>query len=163
MLSTFLVEHRWIVTVGFVVTVTLGPVLGYWLVGRPRLTTWLAFAAVVPVAVLTFTPTNRDLDVGCATEWSVPTFGAVELMANVVLFVPPVLLFGLAGRRPLLSLLAATLTSALIESLQAVLPVLGRSCSTNDWLSNTLGSVLGAALAALVLGAVRSRHGARDR
>lgn len=38
--------------------------------------------------------------------------------------------------------------SGLIETTQAFATALGRSCSTNDWLSNTLGSALGAAIAA---------------
>lgn len=156
-ITTILVEHRWITTVGFAACVMLGPVVGYVLVGRPQLARWLATAALVPVAVLTLVPTRRSLDVGCAIEWDYPTFGAVELMANVVLFVPPVLLFGVAIGRPLLVFLGATAASGLIELVQAVVPVLGRSCSTNDWLSNTLGSALGAALAACALAVSRLR------
>lgn len=90
--------------------------------------------------------------------------GAVELMANLVLFVPPALLFGVALRRPLLVLVGAGATSLLIEVLQAFATVLGRSCSTNDWLYNTLGAALGAAIAVAVLrgrGATRARGTAR--
>lgn len=162
-ITTFLVEHPWLTTVGFVASVLLGPVVGYWLVGRRRLTWWLAGVALVPVALLTLAPTSRSLDVGCAVEWTFPTFGAVELMANVVLFVPPVLLFAVATRRPLAVLVGATATSGLIELVQAVVPGLGRSCSTDDWLSNTLGSVLGASLAVLALAVHRSRNDAARR
>ncbi len=88
---------------------------------------------------------------GCATEWSPPTFGAVEPMANLVLFVPPALLIGIGFRRPLVALLAASMVSGLVEVTQAFVTVLGRSCSTNDWLANTLGAALGAAIATLVL------------
>jgi glycopeptide antibiotics resistance protein len=162
-ITTVLVEHPWITTVGLAAAVVLGPVVGHWLVGRPRLNRWLAVASLVPVAVLTLAPTRRYLDVGCAAEWSVPTLGAVELMANVVLFVPPVLLFGTAIGRPLLVLVGASATSATIELLQALVPALGRSCSTNDWLANTLGSLLGAGLAAAALAASRSRDKAPSR
>jgi hypothetical protein len=86
--------------------------------------------------------------------------GAVELMANLVLFVPPALLFGVALRRPLLVLVGAGATSALIEVLQAFATVLGRSCSTNDWLYNTLGAALGAAIA---VAALRARGATRAR
>jgi glycopeptide antibiotics resistance protein len=157
-ITTILVEHPWITSLGLAASVVVGPVVGYRLVGRPQLSRWLATAALVPVAVLTLTPTRRSLDVGCAAEWSLPTLGAVELMGNVVLFVPPVLLFGVAVGRPLRVLLGATVTSGLIELVQAVLPVLGRSCSTNDWLANTLGALLGAALAAAALALSRSRR-----
>lgn len=155
MITTILVEHPWITSLGLAASVVLGPVVGHWLVGRPRLSRWLATAALVPVALLTLAPTRRSLDVGCAVEWAFPTFGAVELMANVLLFVPPVLLFGVAFGRPLPVLLGAIVASGLIELLQAVLPVLGRSCSTNDLLSNTVGAVLGAALAASALAVSR--------
>ena len=158
MISTVLVEHPWITTVGLAASVVLGPALGYWLVGRPQVARWLAIAALVPVAFLTLVPTRRSLDVGCAVEWSLPTLGAVELMANVVLFVPPVLFLVVATGRPLPVLLGATVTSGLIELFQAVVPVLGRSCSTNDWLSNTTGAVLGVALATAALTVSRVRH-----
>lgn len=163
MISTFLVEHPWITTVALAALVLLGPIAGYWLVGRPRHNRWLAIASLAPVAVLTLSPTSRSLAVGCAVEWGFPTLGAVELMANVVLFVPVVLLFGVLTGRPLLVLVGASLTSGLIELFQAVVPALGRSCSTNDWLSNTLGSVLGAALAGLALAVSRLRDGAESR
>ena len=57
-------------------------------------------------------------------------------MANVVLLVPPVLLLGIAVRRPVAALLVASLASGLIEVVQAFVTALGRSCSTNDWLAN---------------------------
>ncbi|WP_344004592.1 VanZ family protein [Nocardioides lentus] len=163
MITTVLVEHPWLTTVGLVASVALGPLVGWWLVGRPRLTRWLAAASLAPVVVLTLAPTSRSLDVGCVAEWSLPTLGAVELVANVVLFVPPVLLLGVATGRPLLVLLGASATSGLIELVQALAPQLGRSCSTDDWLSNTLGAVLGAALAASALALSRLTTGARSR
>nr|WP_281387175.1 VanZ family protein [Jiangella mangrovi] len=138
-------------TTALVVLVVLGPLAGAWLVRRPRVTRVLLGLSLVPVAMLTLVPTSRELDAGCAVEWSVPTLGAVELMANVVLFAPLVLLAGVLTRRPVAALLAASALSALIELVQALVPALGRSCSTNDWLSNTLGAVLGAALAGVAL------------
>ncbi len=151
MITTLLVEHPWLTTVTLLALVGLGPLVGAWLIPRPRPARWLGIAALVPIVVLTLVPTSRSLEVGCAVEWSLPTLGAVELMANVVLFVPAVLLLAVASRRPIVVLLGASATSALIELVQAVVPALGRSCSTNDWLSNTLGAVLGACLAAVAL------------
>lgn len=162
MITTFLVEHPWLTTAALLLAVTVGPLLGSWLIGRPGLALWLGVLSLLPVVALTLVPTNRDLVVGCASEWSFPTLGAVELMANLVLFVPPALLFGVALRRPLLVLVGASATSALIEVLQAFATALGRSCSTNDWLYNTLGAALGAAIAVAALrarGATRA-HGA---
>ena len=159
MITTFLVEHRWITTVTVVGMVLLGPVVACWLTARPRLATWLGLASFLPIAALTLAPTSRDLAVGCAAEWDFPTLGEVELMANVVLFVPPVLLIGVAVRRPVLVLVGSSAASGLIEFVQAYATALGRSCSTNDWLSNTLGAALGAAIAALALWSRRSRTG----
>ncbi|WP_156186412.1 VanZ family protein [Cellulosimicrobium funkei] len=34
---------------------------------------------------------------------------------------------------------------------QALSPALGRSCDTNDWLSNSIGALLGAGLAVVAL------------
>ena len=76
MISTYLVEHPWLTTVALLLMVTVGPLLGYWLVGHPRLALWLGFLSLLPVLALTLVPTSRDLAVGCATEWSLPTLGA---------------------------------------------------------------------------------------
>jgi VanZ family protein len=151
MITTTLIEHPWLTTVALALLLTVGPVLGWWLVDRPRIALWLGALSLLPVAALTLVPTDRDLPVTCAVEWSTPDLGKVELMANLVLFVPPVLLLGVAVRRPLVVLLAASAGSALIEVVQAFVTALGRSCSTNDWLYNTLGAALGAVLATLVL------------
>ena len=151
MITTVLVEHPWLTTVALVAAVVVGPVVGYRLIDRPHLATWLGLASLLPVAALTLSPTERDLERGCAVEWALPTLAAVELMANVVLFVPPALLFGVAVRRPLMVLVGASAASALIELIQAIAVALGRSCSTNDWLSNTLGAALGTAIAASAL------------
>ncbi|WP_158564308.1 VanZ family protein [Jiangella anatolica] len=151
MISTALVEHRWATTTALVALVVLGPLAGAWLVRRRRVTRALLGLAAVPIALLTLVPTSRELTAGCAVEWAVPTLGAVELMANVVLFAPLVLFAGVLTSRPVPMLLGAGVLSALIELVQALVPALGRSCSTNDWLSNTLGAALGAALAGVAL------------
>lgn len=151
MITTILVEHRWLTAMALTLLVVVGPVLGAWLAPRPRVTAVLLALSGVTVALLTLSPTSRDLSVGCYVEWSIPTLGAVELVANVVLFAPVVLLGGILVRRPWTALVVASLVSAAIEAFQAVVPSLGRSCSTNDWLSNTLGALLGAVLAATAL------------
>ncbi|NEE03954.1 VanZ family protein [Phytoactinopolyspora halotolerans] len=159
MISTVLVEHPWMTTVGLVALVVLGPVVGAWLMPRPQIARVLLALSILAVALLAFVPTGRELAVGCTMEWSVPTLGAVELMGNVILFVPVVLLAGVVTRRPLVMLLAASGASVLVEAVQAFATVLGRSCSSNDWLANTLGACLGAVLAVIALRLARSgRH-----
>lgn len=151
MISTVLVAHPWLTTVAFVVLVVLGPVAGALVAGRPRVAYALAAVAFVPPVVLTLVPTSREVPVGCTVEWAFPTFGAVEVMANVELFAAPVLLLAVASRRPVLAVLAGSGASFLVEAAQGLALVSGRSCSTNDWLMNTLGAVLGGLLAVLAL------------
>lgn len=159
MLSTILVSYPWLTTAAFLSLALLGPVLGSRLVSRPRVTTALLVLAGAAVVLLTLMPTSRVLDVGCAVEWSLPQLGAVEHMANIILFVPVVLLAGVLTGRPLLAFVAASGLSILIEAVQAFVPVLGRSCSTNDWLANTLGALLGAVLAVVALRRARASRG----
>ena len=150
-ITTILVQYPWLSPAALSVTLVVGALAGRWLAARPRLTALLGFASLVPVLVLTLVPVSRDLVGGCVLEWSIPTPGRVELMANVVLFVPVAYLAGITTRRPILALVLGCGLSAGLELLQALVPAIGRSCSTNDWSSNTIGATIGAALAWAVL------------
>ncbi|QIK66822.1 VanZ family protein [Nocardioides sp. HDW12B] len=101
--------------------------------------------------VLTMLPTDRRAFERCDVAWALPTAGRVELAANVVLFVAPALFASVATRRPALVLVGASATAAMIETVQALVPAIGRSCSTNDWLSNTIGVAIGVLLAVIAL------------
>lgn len=151
MISTLLVAHPWFSPAVLGALVLLGPLTGRWLLHRPRAAWTLFGLSLLPVAALTLVPTSREVFERCAVGWVLPTFGRVELMANVILFVPPVLLAAVAARRPVLALLGGVATSAVIEAVQAFVPALGRSCDTNDWLSNAIGALVGAALAAAAI------------
>ena len=128
-----------------------GPLAAWWLASRRRTAGVLAVAALVPVLVLTLSPTARTMTFGCAIDWS-PRLTAAEPLANVLLFVPLVLLLAVATGRPVRMALAGSALSVGIELLQAVATPLGRSCDTSDWIANSAGSVIGAALAAVGLG-----------
>lgn len=151
MLATILVEYPWLTTAALLGLLVLGPVAGAWLARRPQTTRALLGLSIMTVALLTLVPTGRDLTVSCTIEWDLPRLGAVEMVANTILFVPGVLLAGVLSRRPLVVLLLASGASMLIETVQALVPALGRSCSTNDWFFNTLGAFLGALLAVAAL------------
>lgn len=90
----------------------------------------------------------------CVVQFSVPTPGSVELLANVALFLPPAFFATLATRRPLVVLAAGAGLSAAIEALQALVFAIGRACDTNDWMMNTIGVAVGVLLA---LGTIRLR------
>lgn len=131
-----------------------GPLAAWWLARRRRTAGMLAAAAFVPVLLLTLSPTRRAMTFGCAVDWS-PQLTASEPLANVLLFVPFVLLLAAATRAPVRAALAGSALSFGIETVQAVVTAIGRSCDTSDWIANTTGSVIGAVLAAVGLGFAR--------
>ena len=139
--------------------VVLGPFVGARLARRSALAWLLCAGALVPVALLTLSPVDRELYARCTVQWALPTPGRVELMANLVLFVGPALLAGVASRRPLVVLVALSVLSGALEVLQALVPGLGRSCDTTDWSSNTIGAAIGAGLAAAALLLARASRG----
>ena len=148
MVTNILLDHPWLSPAALAVLVVLGPVVGRWLSTRTKLAWLLAGASLLPIALLTLVPVRRQLFARCTLQWALPTPGRVELMATVILFVAPVLLAGVASRRPAFALLGGSALSAGLEVLQASVPALGRSCDTGDWLSNTIGAAIGSALAA---------------
>ena len=151
MISTFLVEHRWVAVTALFLTIVVAPLLGAFLARRRR-AAWVLFAvSLVPVLALTLLPDNRVVLPGCATSGLTFSVFAVESVANVLLLLPSTLLAGVASRRPWLAMAAGSLFSALIEGTQAIVPAIGRSCDTTDWITNTLGAVAGGLLAMLAL------------
>ena len=127
--------------------------LGYVLVRRQRrggrLLWMVATLALLPVLALTLGPSayyGRD-DISCVVQFVPPTLKRIELMANIALFFPLAYFATLASRRPLIALVACSGLSAAIEAIQAVVPVIGRACDTNDWVMNTIGTVVGVLLA----------------
>lgn len=154
-LSTLLVQASWLPAVVLLLAVLTGPFIAAAIAPRPRLVRALFIASLLMLAGLTLYPEGgADRDVTCAV--GLPYFGvrAVETVANVLLFIPPVLLAGLLVRRPILAVMSGSATSVLIELVQAIVPAIGRACDTGDWITNTIGAVLGGliALAALTLG-----------
>ena len=147
MITNVLLEQPWLSPAALVLMVVLGPLLCRWLTARPRLAWSLTSLALLPVALLTLVPVDREVFERCATQWAIPTPGRVELMANVVLFVAPVMLAGVAMRAPVRAVLLGCGLSASLELLQAVVPSIGRSCDTNDLLSNAIGAAIGGAIA----------------
>jgi len=157
MIADVLIQYKWLATAALVLFVAVGPFVGAVLARHPRLAWLLTGLTLLPVAALTLVPVRRELYDVCTVQWSLPTFGRVELMANVVLFVLPVLFAGVASKKPLLMLLAASALSIVIEVFQALVPVIGRSCDTNDWLNNTIGAAVGAVLAIVALWLAKRR------
>ncbi|UZN04163.1 VanZ family protein [Cellulomonas sp. S1-8] len=132
---------------------------------RTRLRVLLA-VYLAAVAVVTLRPAPPDDGtlgvVRTVVAWLVRsgapvTFGGLEAVANVVMFVPFGVLVGLLLRRPwwVVVLLGAT-TSALIETIQRWLPT--RYPTLQDLVLNTLGAAVGV-VALLVVVQVREGRG----
>ncbi len=151
MITTVLVDHPWLSPTALVLLVILGPLVGRLVADRPGTAWLLTGLGALAVLVLTVLPTDRRAFERCEIAWTLPTVGLFDLAAIVVLFVAPALFASVATRRPVLVLIAASLLSALIETVQALVPAIGRSCSTNDWLSNTIGVAIGVSLAVIAL------------
>ncbi|WP_432564737.1 VanZ family protein [Kineococcus sp. SYSU DK003] len=154
---TFLVEHAELVPLALVLVVAGCAALAL-LVRRRRTAGWLLALTLVPVLVLTLAPDDRgrraDGAAWCEVGFSVPTPGSVELLANVALFVPPAVFAVLLVRRPVLVALGGSASSVVVEAVQAAAPALGRSCTTDDWAMNTLGTLVGVVVGVLVAGRV---------
>lgn len=156
MITNVLLANPWMSPVALGLFVVLGPVVGGWLLFRPRLAWFLTGVSLLPVAALTWFPSTASFSRGARFSGR-SQHRVVELMANVVLFVAPVLLAGVATPRPALILLSASGLSAGPEAIQAFATAIGRSCDTTDWLSNTIGAAVGAILAAASLRLRRPR------
>jgi hypothetical protein len=156
-ITDFLLEHAALVPLALVLTAVLCAGVGYVLLRTGR-RAWLwpvvALAAVL-VAALTLTPTGSDSLQRCAVQFSWPTLGSVELLANVALLLPLTFFATLVTRRPGLMLVAGVVLSVTIEGLQALVPAIGRSCDTNDWAMNTLGVLVAAVMGWALLGGGR--------
>lgn len=150
MITNFLLDHSALVPVAILLVALVCAVLGHLLAGKRRILWALTGVSLVPVFALTLVPTVHTIDeIVCTVQFSLPSLGAVELLANVALFLPPVYFAALASRRPLTTLAAGSALSAVVEASQALVPAIGRACDTNDWLMNTVGAVLGVLLAAV--------------
>ncbi|MFZ6993153.1 VanZ family protein [Curtobacterium sp. RRHDQ66] len=152
MISTFLVEHAPLVRPAFWAAVTVAAALA-WILQRLRfrgVLLGLSGASLVAVLVLTLLPDGaRSGGITCTVQFSAP-FQGIDTLANVAMLLPLVLFLGTATNRPLVVLAGAVALSVAIEVVQALAPVLGRRCDTNDWFMNAVGAVL-AALVALVI------------
>jgi hypothetical protein len=161
-LSTLLALAPWLAFSVLIATVVAGPVVGVWLAERPRITAVLLAAGLIAVLAVTLYPDGDPYPtVTCSAglPYLAPT--AVESTANILLFVPITLLAGVLWRRPGMAILGGTALSIVIEVVQALVLVIGRACDTSDWITNTLGAVIGAVLAAAALAWRRRSSGPR--
>jgi hypothetical protein len=161
MITNFLLDNSGLAPLALALFAVVCAGVGAWLVrvGRQQVLWVLAALSLVPVMALTFTPSGLKSGGGCTVQFALPTIGAVELLANVALFFPPVLFASLASRRPWLMLVAGMALSAATEAIQSQVLAIGRSCDTNDWAMNTAGTVLAVLAAAATLVLTKRKQG----
>ncbi len=109
----------------------------------------LAAAGLLFIGVMTLIPApEQEALVQQTSVWCLVCgeLGLVDVLLNVLLFVPYGLGLGLAGMRRHRAIAAIVLTTGCIELLQMKL-IAGRDASLSDLLTNTLGGLLGLGLA----------------
>jgi hypothetical protein len=151
MIATLLAEAPWLVRVVLLALVGASSFAAYWLSFR-RGTTWIVvWLSGVAIASVTLIPgSSREVTV-CVLPVTPTELLGPEPTANVLLFVPFALALAVLLKRPVIAFLAGTGASMVIELAQWFVPAIGRSCSSTDWIANTLGAFLGAGFAALGL------------
>jgi glycopeptide antibiotics resistance protein len=167
MISTVLAEDPWLFRALLAVAIVGLAGLG-WIVLRPsrwaRLTRrTLAALSLVAIVALTLSPSSGGGEVEfCVVDAFWTENIGITGLANIVLFVPAALFGGLATRRPFAIFAAAAGLSAGVETAQAIFAGLGRSCTTSDWMLNTIGAALGT-LICIAMIALRRRTERADR
>src|SRR2546423_15044685 len=101
----------------------------------------LATVAVAAILVLTLAP-DSDRPLGEHFCLICGTFGGVDAVLNVLLFMPLGLGLAVAGTSPRRAIVSMAVLSALIELAQ-LLVVPGRDATIGDLLTNSIGGALG--------------------
>src|SRR5690606_9606721 len=107
-----------------------------------RVVAVLAFAAI---ATLTLQPRPELAALSAATPvWCLVcgSYGLVDVVLNVLLFVPLGVGLGLAGVRPRAAIIIVVLTTLTVELLQLTV-ISGRDSSLSDLVTNTVGGAIG--------------------
>jgi VanZ like protein len=111
-----------------------------------RVGTVLAVVVFGLICLATLTPspgTQVTADLWCI---ACGELGALDVLANVVMFVPFGFALLLATNRPWLSIAACVATTVIVESLQ-IRVIVGRDASLSDVLANSLGGLIGVEIA----------------
>ena len=155
MLSTILSENyllvRLAMIVGLIVTLVVAALLVRAHGPGQRIATVISALAVVIVIALTLTPDTNSLE---GSVCNLQPYSFYSDAYNMVLFGIPAIFAVVATRRPVVVLLVGVGFSALIELAQYWNPWLGRRCDVDDWLANSIGSVVGVLLAVIVVALV---------
>jgi hypothetical protein len=113
--------------------------------GARRVGIVLSALVLAVVFLATLTPSS---DTSSSSFWCIPCgeFGGLDVLNNIVLFLPLGFAFALASGHRWRSVLACVAVTTFIESMQVRI-VPGRDSSLSDLLANSLGGLLGVELA----------------
>ena len=138
--------------------------------GTGRRVAWLLMASLGFILALTIAPSRQALTVGMTgpVACDLSRIGPASLATyarmddpflNILVFVPFGLAVGLlpAGRAKWSILVAAVLLSPAIETTQALVVAMGRSCESGDIFDNLFGLAIGVAVGLLARAALRRR------
>ncbi|MER7984204.1 VanZ family protein [Streptomyces noursei] len=159
MLEAVFKGHLVFVTIAIIISAGLGTTV--YLFSRSKtdrplhLALWCS--SVVSALCLTLWSTGGTQGSGtCVINLKVfEPFTTEQGVLNCLLFVPMGFLGVLTTRRTLLGAASGVMASAVIETTQGAIPAIGRACDTSDFVSNSVGSVLGAVAAFALLKTAR--------
>jgi hypothetical protein len=118
----------------------------------PRLAACCVPAAFVLIVAATLSPTGLHYPGGfgqCGARLAgIGGLTSIQAPLNILLFVPFSGMLALAGGRRAEAITAGVGLSAAVESIQALIPALGRTCQLHDVMTNSLGAFCGVGLAA---------------
>jgi hypothetical protein len=163
-ISTFIAGHQTLVAILVAGTLVLCVALAAVLVRAGdrgcRIASALSGLGLLGVVGLTLVPdAARAADVRCNLD---PVYFLRD-HENMLLFLVPALFAVVALRRPLLVLAAGVGLSLAIEAVQAAVPAVGRRCDVDDWLANGIGTLVGVAVATVLVSVLDRRVDARTR
>ena len=158
MIRAILRTNAGLIPVFLVLALLLG--LAAWRIARrcvlPRWATLLFGVSLAGELTATLYPTGHTSAASLVCSFSKDFAGAFtdeQGLLNVAMYVPVALFATAAFGRPLAVLTGCWVLSAGTETLQALLPGIGRACDSDDFVTNATGAAIGVALACAWLAA----------
>ncbi|MFD7640730.1 VanZ family protein [Kitasatospora sp. NPDC059795] len=162
MISAILNNNAGLIPAFLVVALLLGAA-GWWLAARcelPRWSTVLLGAALAGELVATLFPTGQSgaRDAYCTRGADLAfTLQGTQGQLNLLMFVPIGLLAVLAFGRPTAAAIGVLILTGATETVQGLLPGIGRACDSGDLAANAIGGLAGVLLGCAVRLARRRR------
>ncbi|WP_269858034.1 VanZ family protein [Streptomyces sp. RPT161] len=151
MIRAILKANVGLIPVFLILAVILGS-LAWWAARRRTLPVWPTVLFAVSLAgefTATLYPTGRHAGSSHVCSYSkdiAAAFADQQGLMNVAMYIPVALFAVLAFLHPLYVVAACWLLSATTETVQALIPHIGRACDSQDFVTNSTGAVIGVAI-----------------